>query len=78
MLLTISIQAAHMNMVPRDIYAEASKILGVKREVITALSFKKVENHHLIEDLVYKWDTRVTEISRKKLEDQLDSHNKAK
>lgn len=61
-----------VNMVPVDTYKTAANLLSVERETIVRLSFKKVENHHLIEDLVYSWDREVLEAARRKLEDQLE------
>lgn len=58
-------------MVPVDTYKTAANLLRVEREKIVALTLKRVENHHLIEDLVYSWDGEVLEAARKKLEEQL-------
>jgi hypothetical protein len=60
-----------VNMVPRDTYKSAANLLGVERDLIVALSFKKVENHRLIVELVHAWDAEVLERAKTKLEKQL-------
>jgi len=67
-----------VNMVPKDTYKSAANLLGVERDLVVALSFKKVENDRLISELVHAWDPEVLERAKTKLTKQLEVLNKIK
>lgn len=65
-------------MIPKDPYRLAANILGVEREDVGQLSMKKVENHDLIEDLVFSKDDEVIFNALIKLQEQLASQSETK